>query len=46
VHIDEVVEALLAREAVRATERLSREPGQVLDVVRLALPEQRLGENL
>jgi hypothetical protein len=50
VHIDEVVEAQLAREAVRAAERLSREPGQVLDVVRLPLPEQRLeqriGENL
>jgi hypothetical protein len=42
VHVDEVLEAQLAREAVGAAERLGGEPGQVLDVVSLALAEQRL----
>lgn len=42
VCFDQMLEAQLARKAVRPTERLRREPGQVIDVMRPALREQRL----
>jgi hypothetical protein len=50
VHVDEVPEAELAGEAVGAAERLSGEPGQVVDVGGHPLaeqrPEHRVGERL
>ncbi len=43
---DQVCESELAREAVGAAERLRGERGQVVDVARLTLPEQRLEERI
>ncbi len=40
MRLDQVLEPQLVSEAVRAAERLSGEPGQVLDVMRLALMKQ------
>jgi hypothetical protein len=42
VHVDDVLEAKPAGEAVRAPERLGHEPRQAIDVGRHALGEQRL----
>jgi len=42
VDVDEVREPELAREAVRSAERLGGEHREMLDVLRLPLPEQRL----
>src|SRR5262249_62352611 len=42
VHVDDVLKAELAREAVRPAERFRREPCQVLDMMRFALGEQNL----
>jgi hypothetical protein len=39
VHVDDVLGAKFAREAVGPAERLGREPGQVLDMVRSPLRE-------
>jgi hypothetical protein len=50
VHVNQVPEAELAGEAVRAAERLSGEPGQVVDVGGHSFaeqrPEHRVGERL
>src|SRR5262245_60596007 len=50
VYIDHVLKTKLAREPVRAAERLGRKPRQVLHVMRSPLREKRLqhwiGENL
>src|SRR4051812_31981130 len=50
VHVDQVVEPEPLGEAIRAAEGLSREPGQMLDVMFLLLaehgPEDRVGEHL
>src|SRR5919106_1012483 len=50
VHVDHVLEAELAREAIGAAKRLGREPRQVVDVSRSAFCEQplqyRIGEDL
>jgi hypothetical protein len=50
VHIDDVLKAKVAREAVGPAERFGREPGQVLDVMRSPLREQglqqRIGDDL
>jgi len=46
VDVDEVLEAELAREAVRAAEGLGGEHREVLDVLRLPVTEQRLEERV
>lgn len=42
MHVDQMLESKFTAEAVGATERLSGEPGQVLDVLRLNSAEQWL----
>ena len=44
--VDQVREPELAREAVRPTEGLGREHGQMLDELRLAVTEQRLEQRV
>src|ERR1700677_2523295 len=46
MHVDEVVESQLAGEPVGATERLCREPGQVVDVRRYPFGEQGLQDGV
>jgi hypothetical protein len=46
VHVDEMCEAELSREAVGPAERLGGEGRQVIDVFRLASPEERLEEGI
>jgi hypothetical protein len=50
MHLDQMLEAQLAGEAVGPTERFHREPGQVFDVMRLAVgkqaPQQRVVKDL
>jgi len=50
VRLDQVIEAQLASESVRPTERRRSEPGQVIDMLGPALGEQglqqRIGEDL
>jgi hypothetical protein len=41
MHLDQVVETKPAREAIGAAKGLGRKQGQVIDVVRLAIREQR-----
>jgi hypothetical protein len=40
VDIDDVLKSQLARESIRPAERLGREPGQVIDVMRPPLGKQ------
>ena len=46
MHVDQVLKAELTRESVRATKALGREHRQVIDVLRLALTEQRLQQRI
>jgi hypothetical protein len=46
MNVDQVLKTELTREAVRATEALGREHRHVIDVLRLALAEQRLQQRI
>jgi hypothetical protein len=46
VYIDEVLKTEPLGEARRSSEGLCREPGQVLDVMRLSFAEQRLQDRI